>query len=219
MVSLMQEANVVPLASRGGDAGALLVVRRNPDPEAKPVMLADMKGKRLAYADASAFGPKSWLDVRVMQLGEDPETFWGQTERRARVLPDVLTPLSTGRIDAALLPGCLWERLHVDGLIDPDRFTPVTALRPEPEEASKEAAAASGEASRTDTNTENTTGEESEPTPGNAPGRCLSTTVRYPDWMLGYAPSAPNDTLRQLAAAVFETEGEENLCLTVRSES
>lgn len=103
MVSLMQEANVVPLASRGGDAGALLVVRRNPDPEAKPVTLADMKGKRLAYADASAFGPKSWLDVRVMQLDEDPETFWGQTERRARVLPDVLTPLSTGRIDAALL--------------------------------------------------------------------------------------------------------------------
>lgn len=212
MVSLMQEANVVPLASRGGDAGALLVVRRNPDPEAKPVTLADMKGKRFAYADASAFGPKSWLDVRVMQLDEDPETFWGQTERRARVLPDVLTPLSTGRIDAALLPGCLWERLHVDGLIDPERFTPVTALRPEPEEAVKETKAASGEPSGPAQNTEDAGVAENagqEPSPGNAPGRCLSTTVRYPDWMLGYAPSAPNDTLRQLAAAVFETEGEE----------
>lgn len=193
MVSLMQGANVVPLASRGRDAGALVIVRRNAaNPELTPTTLEQLKGLRLAYADAAVFGAKAWLDARIMQLGEDPHVFWKSTERRARVLPDVLTPLSTGRIDAALLPGCLWERLLADGLIDRARFAPVTALRKDTDGGPIPPAHAAGGNGASD---------------AMAPGRCLSTTVRYPDWMLGYAPSAPNETLRQLAAAVFETDG------------
>lgn len=199
MVSLMQEANVVLLANRGRDAGALVIVRRNAAyPELTPTTLQQLKGLRLAYADAAVFGAKAWLDARIMQLGEDPHAFWMSTERRARVLPDVVTPLSTGRIDAALLPGCLWERLLADGLIDRERFAPVTALGNDVERNPTSPAHAAGE-----------TGADTA-SDAMAAGRCLSTTVRYPDWMLGYAPTAPNETLRQLAAAVFETDGDDD---------
>lgn len=166
MVSLMQNAEVVPLASRGTDAGALLVVRVGRETPT----LGALEGTRLVYADSALFGPKAWLDVRLLSEGWKPDQFWSASDRRARVLPDVLTPLALGRADAALLPGCLWEKLLEDGLVDAAAFRPVGAQ--------------------------------------SSPGRCLSSTARYPDWMLGYAPSASDETLRQLAAVVFELGGE-----------
>lgn len=41
------------------------------------------------------------------------------------------------------------------------------------------------------------------------PGACRSSTLRYPDWAIGYTPYASNDTLRRLAAAAFSLPAQE----------
>lgn len=181
MVSLVLDAGAVPIASRGTVAGALVVVRAQDHARD----LSALEGRVLASAASSGvFGPKAWLDVELARAGFEPDRFWRRVERRARALPDVFAALESRRADAALLPGCLWERLAAENLLDASRYRP---LLPEGEAPG---AASAGEQGRLDA------------------GRCLSTTARYPEWMMGYMPTADDETLRRLAAATFRLQGD-----------
>lgn len=143
MVTLMDEAAALPLAAcerfgsdgegpdedASGAAGGLLVVKAERDDLGS---LESLKGARIAVESSVSFGPWQWLAGRLLSEGLDPEKFFSSAVWRPHDLPEVLNTVYTGGAEAGLISLCTYERLVVEGSIDPTAFRPAAVLEGTP---------------------------------------------------------------------------------------